>query len=331
MVKNNKNTSNKQVKQTRTGARSRVGRRATVRAGATGQEMARDWLELLLDPCNAKLARPCYTGSDAGYLIRTVDIWTPTKAGTFSGGNSTRDVVIQVCPYNYSNSTGARVANATVGESVEFEERGFTNFITNSGAVKRYRPVAACLKWVPTGIYSNRAGAVGLAYTTGQLYAEGDIMLNTDRAFAACQHTVGNGAAVHEVRWLPTQTDETFTSVLQSDNPSAGCMQLVLKGVNCINSTTLSTLNGYVEITVVWEWVPDVADNVAQQVSAPPPYTSQSVLARIRDMGAFLFHGVMGASDAMGRINNAVSPYIGMLSSGYGQRVMRGSGGMVVL
>lgn len=295
------------------------------------RDMANDWLRLLADPCNAKLARPCYTGSDSGYLIRTVDIWTPTVEGTFTAGNSTRDVVIQVCPYNFSTSSGARMANAFVGGSASFVEKGFSNFITNSGAVKRYRPVAACLKWVPTGIYSNRSGAVGLAYTTGQLYAEGDVSASTDQAFSSCQHTIGNGAAIHEVRWLPTQTDETFTSVLQSDNPSAACLQLVLKGVNCINSANFSTLNGYVDITVVWEWVPDVVDNVAQQVSAPPPYTAQSVLARIRDMGSFLFNGVLGTAESLGRINNAMSPYMGLLTSGYGMSTMRGSGAMVVM
>lgn len=330
MTKNNKQSQNK-GKNKQTSRKVAVGRRGGSRAGVGGQDMASEWLELLRDPCTAKLARPCYTGSDAGYLIRTVDIWTPKVTGTFTAGNSTRDVAIQVCPYNFSNSSGARMANAFVGDTATFEEIGFQNFITNSGAVKRYRPVAACLKWVPTGIYSNRSGAVGLAYTAGQLYAEGDVMLSTDRAFAACQHTIGNGAAIHEVRWLPTQTDETFTSVLQSDNPTAACMQLVLKGVNCINSSTLSTLNGYVDVTVVWEWIPDVADNVAQQVSAPPPYSSQSVLARIRDMGSFLFHGALGAADAMGRIRNAMSPYVGVLSSGYGQNTFRGSGGMIMM
>jgi len=292
---------------------------------AVDMSMARNWLELLRDPCTSQLARPCYTGTDAGYLLRTVDIWTPSKDGTFVGGNSTRDVVIQVCPYNFSFTSGAKVANVAVGESsIEFDDKGFENFICSSAVVRRYRPVAACLKWVPTGIYSNRAGAVGLAYTPGQVYPSVGID-TVDNAFAACQHTTGMGMETHEVRWLPTQTDETFTSTDAGDNASAGCMQLVLKGVNCINTTTRSVLNGYVEISVVWEWVPVADRSVSMQVSAPPPYTSQSVLSNIKDMGSFLFRGVITGANNYGKIANAIKPYVGLFSSGVGSSAYRGS------
>jgi len=133
-----------------------------------------------------------------------------------------------------------------------------------------------------------------------------------------------NGSTTHEVRWLPTNVDETFTAANQV-NLGAGSMFLAINACDATNtSTTTNNLNGSVEISIVWEWIPDkTAGSLSVAPRAPLPYTSQQVLSTITDLGSYLFHGLRTARTAMG-MAAGVASQVQLLSGGVGQSGVRG-------
>jgi hypothetical protein len=294
---------------------------------------AGDWLRLLADPCTGELCRPCYTGADSGYLVRTLDYQQVTGvcAGT-PGAIIPAQGIAQFTPFNWSTTSGARLnGTPSGGAGVALVETGFTNFITtNSGSVRRYRPVAACLKWVPTGPYASRSGVVGWAYTTGTTYSAGAIVA-ANAALSLVQHSSPNGSEAHECRWMPTQIDETWTQTAVADSESAGTVTLVLFGTDATvqSSGTSFNMNGYIEITVVWEWLPQDtgsagSSGITAAARAPLPFTSQQVLSQVKDMGAFLFRGAVAAG--AGVVRGAVEDFVYGVDRGVGQSRYIGGG-----
>jgi len=86
------------------------------------------------------------------------------------------------------------------------------------------------------------------------------------------------------------------TNVNQS---GGGTISLVLKNVDAIATTTTSLLaNGFVELTVIWEWTPSAVTGtgLSSAPKAPMPFNSQQVLSTISDLGAYLFEGVRAVS-----------------------------------
>lgn len=278
----------------------------------------RKWDALLRDPCAAELASPCYSGSDAGYLVRTVDFNTPNfPVPTGTVGAATKlDAYYQYTPFNLSTGTGVVQTGAATGSALpNTSAAGFSNFISNSGGVVfRYRPVACCLKWIPDGAYSNRSGTVGMGYSTGQPLPAGlAVSSGIGSLLTRCQMRQTNGAGPHEVRWLPTAVDENFTDTTAAVNLGAGSVMLAFAGIDATyNTTTTASANGRIEVTTVWEWVPNAASSVNIAPQPPVGYTTQQVLSTIQDMGQYLFAGLRTAS----RIMNAAQPML--LTGGYG-------------
>jgi hypothetical protein len=302
--------------------------RASVKqSGALTDPRVRAWDMLLRDPCAANLASPCYAGMDSGYLVRTVDNFTPTAnapLGTI-GVAAIGDACFQFTPFNISSSTGALYTGITGGGTLpNAANQGFPgNFVTNIATVKRYRPVACCCKWIPTGQYSSRTGLIGLGYSTGQAIVSGDSMVIGD-FISECQQHASNGSGAHEVRWLPTAVDENFTDVASASNTAAGSVFIALRNVDALyNSTTTIAFNGYIEITTVYEWVPSRNRGVTVAPKAPLPYTSQQLLSTIGDLGQYVFNGVR----AMGNGNIVAGAQMGMrlLTHGYGGTKQRPS------
>lgn len=290
---------------------------------------ASEWDALLRDPCNAKIVPPCYTGADGGYMIRTVNIYQPEypTSGVTPGGVVPLDSVVQICPYNWSEVSGIRAGTVRSSiTTVDVVEEGIADFITTSSAVKRYRPIAACVKWVPNGAYGTRSGTVGLAYTPGQILTEGETVV-LKSALPLCQHISSNGSEIHEVRWLPTIADERWTTTEEANNPGAGNLFITLQGVDGIaTSGTRVVANGYFETTTVWEWTPDNSlSAIKTNVFAPSPYSSQQVLSTIKDMGMYLFHGMRVAAPMVARGLGMVRDVDRYLTGGYTQSVYRGT------
>jgi hypothetical protein len=164
---------------------------------------------------------------------------------------------------------------------------------------------------------------VGLFYSPGQIATSANNSGNTTHWLTDCQKITPNGSTVHEVRWLPTAVDENFTELAAANNAGAGAVGVVLRGVDSTySSTTVAALNGYCEVTTVWEWVPQKANGLAVAPKAPLPYTSQQVLATIGDMGGYLFDGVRAAGS--GIIQAGVRAGVRYLTNGMGLYQMRG-------
>lgn len=286
------------------------------------------WDQLLRDPCAANLAYPCYAGMDSGYLVRTTDYVTPTRTGTFTAGAAVTDYILQVTPFNYSATSGGIAAQGTTGQvmdtSISF---GFpNNFITNANSVRRYRPVAACIKWMPSGPYTSRRGIVASGYLTGTEIVPG-LTYSADGVKSVCQRYAPNGGEAHEVRWLPTAVDENFTDVTVANNNGAGAVIFVLSGVDAVNTTTIQTLNGTFEVSIVWEWLPStLAGSITVSPKAPLPYTSQQILGTIQDVGKYIFEGVRVASYNPGFIRGASQAAAALLSGGYQHYGTRAAG-----
>jgi len=275
---------------------------------ARRDNMADAWLRLLHDPCSSPLARPCYNGADGGYLVRTTDIATIgiSYAGT-ANPSWKGDFAIDIAPWNFSTSTGIVIElEPAGGANTPSFTTGVSNFITIAGSVAReYRPVACCAKFIPTGNYSTRSGVVGRAYaasrclTAGGTYSVGNVMPGMMR-IDAC------GSVPHEVKWLPTNVDQNYTTTAASDNPGVGTMRFA--GLNIDGYQTATTLNisGYFEITTVWEWLPAQATGITSVVAPPNTASVQQVIGRIRDIGGFLFE----TAHNVGRSMHTAAPYV---------------------
>lgn len=321
-AKKPKNAARKRVKQAPPRARRT---RMPMGMSVLSDPRAAAWDRLLRDPCAANLTAPCYVGIDSGYLLRTVDILQVGGAaptGTV-GASTTLDSCLVITPFNASPTTGVLGSGIAGGGAMPvFGNGGLNNMIVSNTVVSRYRPIAACAKWIPTGPYTNRQGSVGLGYSPGQPFLAGSaISINT--AIVETQRICPNGSEVHEVRWLPTAVDENFTDIVANNNTAAGTMIIALRGVDAVyNTTTNANANGYVDLTVVWEWVPARSQGTAPAPRAPLPYTSQQVLSTIGDMGAYLFQGIRAAGP--GLVTAAARAGVKYLTGGVGEQVTRG-------
>lgn len=267
-----------------------------------GVQAALQWRKLLQDPCTQDLAYPCYSGVDNGYLIRTVDAYQPTATGTFIvSGNYSLDFVFSYTPSNVSVNTGYGIASVTAGTTISgLINDGPNNFITSTASVRGYRPVASCLKWVPTGAIQARAGEVGTGYMPDTL---GSYTGTINNYMPLTQRRAANGEEPHEINWVPTAADENFTTLTFLSDPGCGTVFLVARGIDAKGSTTTTAVvSGYVEMTTIWEWTPQVGGlGVTSDPKAPNPFTSQQVLASAGDIKSILYSGVQRATQAVGR------------------------------
>lgn len=319
----------KNVKSKRTNKRTRARKQSTGtrKMSILADPRAGKWERLLRDPCTAELAPPCYGGSDTGYLVRTVDIVSPTiTVPTGTVGAATRlDVYLQYTPYNLSSSSGLVIAGGLAWTGLTTAAAaGISNFIGSSTSpAYRYRPVACCLKWIPDGQSSLRAGTVGQGYSPGMPLAAGSIATTASGLLASAQLRTTSGMQSHEVRWLPTAVDENFTSTVAPSTSGAGTVFTVLLAVDGVyTNTTSASPSGRFEITTVWEWTPSASGlgaGLSIAPTPPTPYTSQQVLSTIQDMGQFLFRGLRSAQ----RIADIASPYVNI--GGFGIRTGAGA------
>jgi hypothetical protein len=207
------------------------------------------------------------------------------------------------------------------GTALATPVRNFINSTTSP--VLRYRPVACCVKWVPTGPYSSRSGVVGLAYSAGAVSSNGASVSFSD-AQALMQFYSTNGSMAHEVKWLPTIADERFTTN-DVTVTGGGSIGVLLRGVDGIaSSATAAIISGYLEVTTVWEWQPATGSGLVLAPKTPIGISSEQVLSRIQDLGGFLYGYGMSAMSGMaasvggGFIRGAVETSARLLSRGVG-------------
>jgi len=288
------------------------------------------WDRLLRDPCGADLCNAPYAGVASGYLIRTVDVYPIVITGltglTF-GAIYPADVHFQWSPWNASQSTGIVYGAGQASGAFTYFSKGFSNFVTTAtGAVKHYRPIASCLKYVPNGPYATRQGTHVSGYSPGLAFTTSDTASDTN-IVSLSQRTVAVGSDCHEVRWLPTAVDENWTTITDTNSRNVGSIFMGLLNVDATaSSATTLSVNGYIEVVTAWEWTPSTNTSQASITPrAPLPYTTNQLLSTIGDLGAYIFEGVRTGGVMGGIINGGQRAIQRMLTGGVSMQTNRGS------
>lgn len=314
-------------KKSSTRRRVRVRKVATSSLGQDGIQ----YRKLLLDPCNGPLVPPPAIGVNSGYMVRLRRVvpLTGNSAGLSTTGFSYVTWYARLNPSNASltvymaksGDTQTGASNTALKIDVDLE----TGFLANA---RSYRVVAACMKFVPTGAIGTRTGSVGAAYIPDNvglaLPASGVAADNVaTQLLTMSQRTVSNasGPEVPEVRWFPADPAELdFRNRAVEYLDDASCA--VLTGYRVDGSQVDSTqdtlsVNGYLDVTLVCEWLPNYDQGIVATAVAPTRTTFQNIMASISDLGRAavdsgyaqkLMSGVAqyGAGMMMNAIANAV-------------------------
>lgn len=241
---------------------------------------AHDYMRLLADPCAAPMARSPFAGIGSAYMVRTVNsLRLPAATGTVL------DWVVEVTPGSFPY--GVNYGTAVSGTAITLTQPQTNCWVTATPSVRTYRPVAACLKFVSTSAIATRSGLIGRSYSPCPMIST----TSTVVASTVMSHTLSqesNGSVAHEVRWLPSVKDQEFQGIIQAgllQRDSRGSMQLTGVAVD----GNAGNVGGYLEVTIVWEWEPemDVIDGVTPSFAAPGNTSLNQVLTAIGDVGAF--------------------------------------------
>lgn len=296
---------------TYTGGVSSINRQPNARMAAM---IAYD--NMIRDPCGAAFAAAPYGGTESGYLARTVDTFQPSQntslAGLVTGQTYPSTYILQYTPSSYGFNTGVTqgASSSSTGVVVNFANTQPGNFMGNAFVVKKYRPVAACLKWIPTGPYSTRQGVVGLGYAAGRVFDTAGTPTGQSVLQSAMSQQA-NGSVAHEIRWLPTTADQVFSSVVTDGSGisyEGGCVFASLVNIDSVALNATSWVaQGYFEITTIWEWVPrnDNAANGSLTTAPrpPPPFSINDHQSTITDIGQYLLYGLrQGANYAAKKV-----------------------------
>lgn len=264
---------------------NRAGMRRTI------PQAMREYISLLRDPCHGGLVPAPYFGTGSSYIIRTANVFNPSITG-LSSNVSSIDFVYEFTPWNLGAFyVGGAALN---GGTIATTSTGLTNFVSNTQVVKGYRPVACCVKYIPTGPIAGRAGNIGMAYTPTKTITSGD-SLTASSMLTNCAVINSTGAVKHEMNWLPSQADMNFNTNTGGQT-LAGNASLLMVGGN-MDATSSGTspnitaiANGLIEITAVWEWEPHaVSAGVIPAYSEPTSWSIQDVYSVIGNVADVIF------------------------------------------
>lgn len=262
---------------------------------------AHDYLTLLRDPCAAKLVPAPYAGAGSSLLVRTVTSLVPTSVGN----HANLDFGYEITPWNFPNLYVGGCA---------FPSANWTNTATSTGGflasttVKSFRPVAACVKWVPTGAMLSRTGLIGMGYSNSKVFPVAGLPMGAAINMSSMMLKQSNQNAV-EMKWLPGFEDARMSTVLEPNVSGAGSIQIIGQNIDgTYDGTTSSTASGFIEITTVWEWEPYIAGSgIVPAPTLGPKFTINSVLGSIGNIGEFLIGNGPVVANTLGRAFRAFS------------------------
>jgi len=240
------------------------------------------YLRLLADPCAADMVAPTFGGTGSGYLMRTKYV---LAAGAVA------DSVFEFTP-QYANQPYRLCTAGTTGGALG--PAGFVSLpVQLQNIAGTYRCIAACLKVYYTGSELTRQGIVASALTGGPYLNAGDTPVEAAPAFAEkATRYVRLGTEMHEVRWVPQESDQNFVSMTQpeiSDEIFNEGATIQMTVVNAPPSTI------QYEVTAVWEWTPrtdpgtsTTGGSIVYAPRAPTtPLPLNATLHRIGDLAKF--------------------------------------------
>lgn len=246
---------------------------------------------MIADPCGAPFAAPPYLGVETGYFIRVVDNLNINAITVSTGvvGNDVKvDAVMQFTPGAFNSSgTALLTSGGAVGGTLAMNTNVVTNFVSGS-QVSGFRCVAHCIRFVPTGNYAYRSGIIGIGYSPNPIYNSSS-STSVNRMLTLCADRRGIGEGVHEIKWLPADADQIFTPY-SSTAVEGGTTFIVLGNASATYATTTTaSLNGYFELTTVYEWQPNgTSSDISVSLKAPPSFTVNQHQSSIKNIAEFL-------------------------------------------
>lgn len=109
----------------------------------------------------------------------------------------------------------------------------------------------------------------------------------------------GNGEPI-EVRWIPSGPEDVeFRSNDVVYNADTGSCLIVGRDVDYTTGTSAATSNGYLEVTIVWEWLPSSGAGIVAPLQVGSRSTMQQVLSTIGNLTNFVLDHPVGR--ALGR------------------------------
>lgn len=204
------------------------------RAISSVDNQAAAFARLLADPCNAPMCAPTYTGMGTGEYRRyrrIISIPVTAVEGTY---------VITPGMNRYCFATHI-AANA--GANYTFDNVS-NIYSTASATTVEARCLAACVKVRYTGPEQTRGGVIGLRTLPFQyININQTSNIASDMTNSALINRVGE--VMHEVKFVPGNADQGFTSTTPPNERELGCFGFSFSGVPA------GTLQ--IEMTVVME------------------------------------------------------------------------------
>jgi len=242
---------------------------------------------MLADPCAGPLVSAPYAGIGSSYLVRTINTVTGLAAAGTSGGC---DFAFEMTPWNLP-TIGTLAVGLTGSAMATSTTYSATNFVTGL-SVRSFRPVAACLKFVPTGTISARSGVIGMGYSPDKMFQNG-LTTTAGPMLSASLQQNPTGSVPHEILWLPSFEDERFGTQAETNVNGAGSCQIIGMNVDATLSGSVMMVNGYLEITVVWEWQPAYSvsgqnNGIVPAPMSPTSTTLNQALSLLGDAGRFV-------------------------------------------
>jgi hypothetical protein len=256
--------------------------------------MAQKYRALLLDPCNGPLVPPTAVGPTTGLLFRQKKIislsdalWNYTSVGASKSFAAV-----------YRPALGQVVVMATHDEASTNVGTGACWLVSLEDGIlssaRSYRAVAGCIKFLPTGAIGSRTGIIGTAYVpdTVQTVAANTASTSTvvsgyvDKYLQMTQHIMSNssGPESAEVRWIPSDpADLEFRDSGVTYNADTGGCLIVGKKIDPYS--TGCSINGFLEVTTVFEWIPAYDAGVVSSIQMGSTTSLQTVLSTLGDLG----------------------------------------------
>jgi hypothetical protein len=246
---------------------------------------AKQYADLIADPCNAKLTNTIWPGSEGCYVSRFESDFI-----AFSGATETAGVFVYVPGANTAwVSSGALVSDqATAGLALAGTSAnpGFTFLQASAGSI---RAVASCVQVTFPGTELNRSGIVGL----GCMRA-GDILRSVatsnggqNQVISAadvrqlCQHTERMPSHMAEILWTPGGGDQSPLLLGQPGNTAAFIDECSSKNALVVSVSGFPISTGVrIRFVTVVEWSPKAAQGLVATVEPPRSANSLNDILR---------------------------------------------------
>lgn len=261
---------------------------------------------LLRDPCNGPMVPAVGPGPASGLLVRqryyvNISVGTPQSVSDF------------VCVFQPAKG----ILRYRVSTNNQWIEKDLETGILASNLCRAYRPVAACMKWIPTGPVMERSGLISTGYVLDEVDTTTAVSTDVERWMTLCTKTVSNtgNGSIPEVRWIPSGPEDVeFRTQNVTYNADTGTSLLVGRSID-FASGTISYCNGTIEVTVVWEWVPHAGSGVVAPIQAGSRNTMQQVLGSVGNLMSFVLD------------DGPMQRLVGAAMGGVMQRVFNGRAG----